>query len=221
MGTLRSTSLAVALLAALPAAGGDLRGSVSFLGKAPVHAPEPIAKDQAVCGNAAPDESVAVLAGKLANVVVVVRGAPSPPAAARVTLDQRGCRYLPHVQAAPVGSVLEIVNGDPILHNTHGYLGRATAFNLAMPRKDQRVTKRLDRPGLIQVRCDVHGWMSAYVVVSEGPAAVSGPDGSFVVPGLPPGTYKVSAWHESLGEKTAEVTVPASGDASVSFAFGG
>jgi len=220
MRLLRPTALALAFLAAAPAAGGDLRGSVSFLGKAPALPPAPVTKDQSVCGQAAPDETLEVSAGKLANVVVVVRGAPSPPAAARVTLDQKGCRYLPHVQAVPLGSALEIVNGDPILHNTHGYIGHATAFNLAMPGKDQRVTKKLDRPGLVRVKCDVHGWMAAYIVVSEGPAAVSGADGSFVVPGIPPGRYTVTAWHESLGERTAQVTVPASGDATVAFAFG-
>jgi hypothetical protein len=63
--------------------------------------------------------------------------------------------------------------------------------------------------------------MGAFVLVVDGPAAVSGADGSFEIRGVPPGTYTVSAWHEKLGEKTAQVTVPASGDARVTFAFGG
>ena len=69
--------------------------------------------------------------------MVVVKGAPAP-APGKGVLDQRTCRYLPHVQALPVGSTLEVVNGDPTLHNVHGYLGQATAFNLAMPSKDSR-----------------------------------------------------------------------------------
>jgi hypothetical protein len=63
--------------------------------------------------------------------------------------------------------------------------------------------------------------MGAFVVVVDGPAAVSGADGTFEIKDVPPGTYTVTAWHEKLGEKTAQVTVPASGAASLDFSFGG
>lgn len=90
-----------------------------------------------------------------------------------------------------------------------------------MPLKSQKVTKRLDKPGALRVKCDVHPWMSAYVFVADGPAAVSGADGSFTITGVPPGTYTLSAWHERFGEKTAQVTVPAGGAGAVELAFGG
>jgi hypothetical protein len=73
----------------------------------------------------------------------------------------------------------------------------------------------------VKVKCDVHPWMIAWVVVTEGPAAVSGADGTFVIRGVPAGTYTVAAWHERLGEKTAQVAVPASGEVAVDFTFGG
>ena len=216
-----AASLATALLALLagPAAAGDLKGVVHYRG-APRAATVEVTKDQAACGASAPDESLLAAAGRLKNVVVTVKGAPAP-APGKATLDQRRCRYLPHVQAVAVGSTLEILNGDPILHNVHGWTGKATAFNVAMPLRDQKVPRKLDRPGLIRVGCDVHAWMSAWILVADSPFAVSGDDGRFAVGGLPPGRYTVTAWHERLGEKTAEVAVPAQGEASVDFAFGG
>ena len=211
----------VSLLAAGPAFAGGVRGTVSFSGAAPKLPPFPVTKDQNTCGQSARDESVVVAAGKLKNVVLTVKGpAAGPPAQAKVVLDQIKCHYVPHVQVAPVGSTLDIVNSDPVLHNIHGYLGQATAFNLAMPMKNQRIPRKLDRAGVIRVKCDVHDWMHAWVVVADGPAAVSGDDGRFDIGNVAPGTYTVTAWHEKFGEKAAQVTVPASGDATVDFTFG-
>jgi uncharacterized protein (DUF2141 family) len=122
--------------------------------------------------------------------------------------------------ALPVGSTVELANGDPTLHNVHGYLGQATAFNLAMPSKDQRIARQMKKPGLIVVRCDVHAWMSAYVWVVDGPSAVTGEDGSFTIANLPPGTYEVTAWHEKLGERKGTATVPPAGAATLDFTFG-
>jgi|WetSurMetagenome_2_1015567.scaffolds.fasta_scaffold161322_2 hypothetical protein len=211
-----------ALLALLPSAApaGELRGVARFLGTPPGPATLETTKERELCGTSVPDETVQVANGKLRNVVVVVKGAPAR-APGKATLDQRTCRYVPHVQAIPLGSTLEVVNGDPTLHNVHGYLGQATAFNLAMPSKDQRVARQMKKPGLVVVRCDVHAWMSAYVWVVEGPSAVTGEDGAFVIPDLPPGTYEVTAWHEKLGEKKGSATVPPTGPATLDFDFGG
>ncbi|HYQ81124.1 MAG TPA: carboxypeptidase regulatory-like domain-containing protein [Anaeromyxobacteraceae bacterium] len=215
-------AVGAALLAAAPALAGGVRGTVSFTGAAPKLNPFPVNKDQNTCGQSIPDESVVVAAGKLKNVVITVKGpGAGPPVAATVVLDQTKCHYVPHVQVAPVGSTLDIVNSDPVLHNIHGYLGQATAFNLAMPLKGQKIPRKLDKAGLIRVKCDVHSWMHAWVVVADGPSAVSAEDGKFDIQNVPPGTYTVTAWHEKYGERTAQVTVPASGDATVDFSFAG
>jgi plastocyanin len=214
-------AVGASLLAAAPAFAGEVRGTVSFTGAVPKLAPLPVTKDQGTCGSSVPDESVVVAAGKLKNVVLTVKGPAAPPEHATVVLDQHKCHYVPHVQVAPVGSTLDIVNSDPVLHNIHGFLGQATAFNIAMPMKNQRIPRKLDKPGVVRVKCDVHAWMHAWVVVADGPAAVSGDDGKFDIKNVPPGTYTVTAWHEKLGEKTAQVTVPASGEARVDFTFGG
>jgi plastocyanin len=215
-------ALAAALLLALSpsaALAGDLKGVVRFKGAAPTLAPLETTKEKAVCGNSVPDESLQVSGGMLRNVVVIVKGAPAP-APGKGVLDQRSCRYVPRVQALPVGSTLEVVNGDPTLHNVHGYLGQATAFNLAMPSKDSRLARQLKKPGLVVVRCDVHAWMSAYVWVVESPAGVTGADGGYAIEGIPPGTYEVTAWHEKLGERKGTATVPATGAATLDFTFG-
>jgi plastocyanin len=219
--SLKLPILALLLGAAAPALAGEVKGSISFKGKAPELKALPVTKDQTVCGKTVPDETVEVVNGKLANVVVTVKGAPTQPGTTQVVIDQHQCRYLPHVQAAAAGSALEIVNSDPVLHNIHGYLGQVTAFNVAMPMKDQKVSKKLAKPGVVRVKCDVHAWMAAFVVVVDGPAAVSGADGAFEIKGVPPGTYTVTAWHEKLGEKTMQVTVPASGPAAADFSFDG
>jgi len=212
----------ILLLGAAPMArAGEVKGSIAFTGTAPDLKPLLVTKDQAACGKSVPDETVEVSKGKLANVVVTVKGAPTHPGTTEVVIDQQKCRYHPHVQAAAAGSGLQIVNSDPVLHNIHGYLGQVTTFNVAMPLKDQKVTKKLAKPGVVRVKCDVHNWMGAFVVVVDGPAAVSGADGAFEIKDVPPGTYTVTAWHEKLGEKTAQVTVPASGAALLDFSFGG
>ncbi len=94
-----------------------------------------------------------------------------------------------------------------------------TRFDVVTPDQGARVPTRLERAGVIQVRCDVHAWMTAWVLVVDAPAAVSGPDGTFAIRDLAPGTYTVSAWHERLGERTATVTVPATGEARVELTF--
>jgi plastocyanin len=212
---------AAALLLAGRAGAGEVRGTIRFAGAAPGPSRLQIGRDRSSCGASAPDESLLVAGGRLANVVVTVRGAPAPPSGRALVLDQQGCRYLPHVLAATRGSSLEIVNSDPVLHNVHGYLGSSTTFNVAMPLRKQTVTRKLEQLGTVKVKCDVHAWMTAYIVVADGPSAVTGPDGAYAIPNVPPGSYTATAWHERLGEKSAPLTVPPSGGASVDFTFGG
>jgi hypothetical protein len=112
------------------------------------------------------------------------------------------------VQVIPAGSDLEIVNSDPVLHNTHGFLDKLTVFNLAMPNQDQRIKKPLKRPGIVRVECDAHGWMLGWVYVADNPYyAITGKDGSFILKDVPPGTYTLVAWQEYAGVVERPVTV--------------
>jgi plastocyanin len=175
-----------------------------------------IAKDATVCGaEAARDALVIGPEGALANVVVSIKGVKAekaPPPVAGAAVDQVGCRYTPHVQAVTVGTALQVLNNDAVLHNVHGTLETGaspmTVFNVAMPFKGGRSPQVLKRAGAIKLRCDAgHTWMNAYVHVFDHPYyAVTDSKGRFTIKDLPPGKYTVEFWHEPLGEKQAPVT---------------
>jgi len=206
--------------------GGVVKGVVKLNGTAPEVKMLPITKDNDYCGSTTPDPQYVISANKeIQNVVVTIEGIEKGKKLVAVegaVLDNAKCVFTPHVQAVTKGTKLTVVNSDPIMHNTHAYLdGKATVFNLALPLKDQEIFKPLKRPGMLSAVCDAgHTWMSAYVYVSDHPYyAVTDAVGAFEISDVPPGTYKVMAWHESLGTVEQEVTVPAKGVATSDFAF--
>ncbi|HXH25104.1 MAG TPA: carboxypeptidase regulatory-like domain-containing protein [Vicinamibacterales bacterium] len=144
-----------------------------------------------------------------------------PPPKTPVVLDQKGCRYSPHVFGVQVGQPVEIRNSDPTLHNVHAIPKVNAEFNFGQPARVPPMTRVFDKPEIgVPFRCDVHGWMSAYAGVVPHPFyAVSGPDGSFEIKGLPAGTYTIEAWHEKLGTQTTTVTVDGKTGATASFTF--
>ncbi len=210
-----------------PPSSGTIRGRVRFAGQVPPPAPVHVHADGDVCGKGGPmlDESLLVAAdGALANAVIVLQGVPAEaaaPTAATATLDQRNCTFVPHVQAVTQGTTLAIQSTDPVLHNVHAFLGKRTAFNLAMPLPNRVVQRTLDQPGILRIRCDSgHTWMGAYIaVVPHRFHATSIVDGTFAIPAVPPGTYTLRAWHERLGAVEQRVEVTAGGEAEVSLTF--
>ena len=117
-----------------------------------------------------------------------------------------------------MGSTIQAHNSDEVLHTVHAYF--AASFNLALPRKGAKLERVVKEPGIIQVRCDMHGWMNAYIGVLDHPYfAVSGSDGSFSLDGLPPGDYVIEAWHELYGTLTQNVTVGEKESAGITFLF--
>lgn len=205
--------------------GGSISGTVTFHGAVPKAKPLPVTKDQGTCGHSVPSQTMIVgKGGLLANAVVYVDKVTSgkPMTRSVVTLDQKGCMYHPHVQAATRGSKIELISSDPILHNAHGALGgKRLIFNVAMPTKGQHIKKKLKKAGLVQITCDAgHTWMKSYVYVFDHPYfAVTGSDGSFHIDDVPPGSYDLVVWQEKLGTKRARVTVTAGGDAKVSLVY--
>ncbi|HZN64218.1 MAG TPA: carboxypeptidase regulatory-like domain-containing protein, partial [Tepidisphaeraceae bacterium] len=161
--------------------------------------------------------------GTLKNVFVYVSSnAPQGPVPAQpAKLDQKGCQYVPHVIGVMVGQPISISNSDQFLHNVHSLAVDNPAFNFGQPSVDPG--KKVDPmkvTELFKVKCDVHPWMGAWVHVLEHPYfAVTGDDGSFNITGLPPGQYKLTAWHETLGKKELDVTVEAGKPAAAEFTF--
>ena len=129
--------------------------------------------------------------------------------------------YRPRVQAVVAGQPLQIKNSDQTLHNVHGYKGPSTLFNQAQIPGMAPINQKLtDTDQVLKFKCDVHPWMTAYVLVSTNPFfAVTGDDGSYKITGVPAGKYTVEAWHERYGAKTAEITVEADKAAEAPFQY--
>jgi len=122
-------------------------------------------------------------------------------------LDNLRCRFVPHVQTASVGQTLVIKNSDPILHTAHAFFQGQPHFNVGLyPGSIKR--KSLVSAGVVAIRCEVHPWMQAYILVSEHPYhAVTDAFGEYEIREVPPGTYRLKMWHETLGVETKEVEV--------------
>lgn len=206
--------------------GGTIMGMVKLEGALPEQKALTISKNRDHCGESTPDPRYAIGdGGAVGNVIVTLEGIERGKKAVPVegaSLDNNRCVFQPHVQAVTVGTSLTVTNSDPILHNTHAYLGgKKTIFNLALPLEGQKIKKRLRRPGMMNTKCDAgHTWMSAYIYVSKHPYyAVTDDGGKFSIADVPPGTYKLKAWHEAMGVVEKEVTVPAKGEVIVDFSF--
>jgi len=203
--------------------GGTISGTITYKGAIP----EPYViwptKDVEVFGKTIPDDRLLISReGRIKNVVVSLDGIKEGKRWPNInaSLVNQGGRFVPHVQVVRTGTQLEIINRDPLLHNTHGFGGGRTVFNVGLPTKDQKVKKSLKQAGIIHVMCDVHDWMNGWIVVQDHPYfSVTGEDGNFTITEVPPGIYKISAWHEKLGKREAQVKVPANGKARQDFTF--
>ncbi len=193
---------------------GELRGRVVYDGAPPGRQKLIVVKDVEVCRRIdhLDDRLVVDRNGGIRYAVVSVRGAGKAPrvsaAAGEFVLDQRACAYDPHVIIVPVGATLKIRNSDGILHNIHTYSSLNRPFNVAQPRGLRVIEKTFTAPERIGVRCDVHGWMSSWViVVDDDYHAVTDEAGLFVIPDIPAGRYDATCWQEQLGELHAEIVV--------------
>lgn len=214
-----------------PATAGSIAGTVNFTGTAPE--PELIQMDaEPTCMEQYEEgpftQSVVVNDnGTLANVFVYVKtgledmtfSTPSEP----VVLDQGGCRYHPHVLGIQTDQTLLIRNSDDVLHNIHPEPTNSRSFNVSQPNQGMETERTFPAAEImVPVGCDVHSWMTAYIGVVDHPYfAVTGSDGSFELPNLPPGDYEIEAWHELYGTQTMNVTVGESEAATADFSFEG
>src|SRR3989475_11972021 len=139
----------------------------------------------------------------------------------KATIDQKQCRYHPHVFGVRTNQPIEIINSDPTLHNIHALPKGNSEFNTGQPIQGMKTTHTFDKQEvMVPFKCDVHGWMNAYVGVLPHPYfAVTKDDGKFELPNLPPGTYTIEAWHEKLGPMTQSVTIAAKESKDVTFTF--
>jgi len=195
--------------------GGTIEGFVRIEGEVPKPAPLEINKDTDFCKDV-PNETLVVGPGKgVQYTVVTVEGLAKnaePPGGDQVStvnrLDNRRCQFVPHVLAMEVNQFLEIENSDPILHATHALFHEGQPqFNVGLY-PGRIVRKPIVATGPVKIICEVHPWMTAYIFVTENPYhAVTDIYGRYEIRDVPPGKYRIKAWHERLGTQEQQVIV--------------
>ncbi len=212
------------------ATAGSIAGRVTFEGQAPAPAVLRISADPACTanGNTVVDESLVVDgSGGLKNAFVYVKEGLADYAfdtpTAPVVLDQKGCKYEPHVFGVRVGQPVEILNSDATLHNVHAIPQRNGEFNQGMPLQGMKLKETFTAPEIgVPFKCDVHGWMTSYAgVVAHPYFAVTDASGRFSLPNLPPGTFTLEVWHEKLGTRTQQITIAPKQAVDATFTFAG
>jgi hypothetical protein len=189
--------------------GGSVHGAVTT--RAPAPRPLRVTFDQKVCGAELPDQSVVVdAAGRLANAVVTLVGVKAGTPSREVKVLNEKCAFVPRVQVVGTKARMKTSSRDPVLHTTNIQLadGRQL-FNLALPVPGMELVKPLDGTGVLRVACSTHQWMRGWIVVTDDVAAVTGTDGRYTLPAVPPGTYRLRVWHEALKPVEQTVTVAA------------
>ena len=203
--------------------GATIRGVVKVEGNLPKLPPLRITKNKEFCKDV-PNESLVV--GPRQGVryaVVTLEGITKGQALEKESeheLDNVKCRFIPHVQAASIGQFVVLKNSDPILHTAHAFFaGAQPGFNVGLyPGRVSR--KPLIAAGLVQIRCEAHPWMNAYIMVTEHPYhALTDAYGEYLITDIPPGNYKLRVWHESLGVLEKNVSVKTGDSQDVEFVY--
>jgi len=226
-----AASAAQPAAAAVPAEGATITGKVTLAGAVPAMptiqmAADPYCQSQHASAPVKDEEVVVGPQGELANVFIYIKNVPGtyPTPSTPVVLDQHGCQYHPHAIMLQVGQPLQIKNSDATLHNIHALPVINSPFNEGQPVQGMVSTKKLDKAEItpFRIKCDVHGWMKAFMAVMPNPFySVSADNGSFTISGLPPGSYTIVAWHEKYGQQEQPITVAPKESKTVAFTFKG
>jgi plastocyanin len=183
-------------------AASDRRPTVSEIGRAHQHDPQADARDRRTA---------------VVYLERAPRGAFGEADERRVRIDQRGERFVPHVVAITVGSVVDFPNSDRTYHNVFS-LSDARTFDLGRYAAGHSKSVRFERPGIVRVFCDIHSHMSAFVLVfAHRFFDVTDAEGRYRIPSVPPGTYTLTFWNELTPPESRQVAVPEDGEVEANF----
>jgi hypothetical protein len=185
--------------------GGTIKGTVKWQGAVPRLVPSEINKDPQVCdplGQKHRDLERLLVSpsGGVANTVVFLRninrGKAMDLPVARRSLNQKNCRYEPHILLVPVQNILTVKSSDPLLHTVH--MSGSADYNLPFTSQGQEITRPMTREGVVSLRCNAgHVWMNGEMIVAKNPYyAITDEEGNFELTQVPPGQYEIVAWHE-------------------------
>jgi plastocyanin len=214
-----------------PATVGSVSGTVIYHGKIPPHKKVDMSEDpQCSSLHKTPvyDDSIAASRdGSLANVFVYVKHGlegkkfetPKEP----VTIDQKGCWFIPRVMGIQTGQTFQVTNSDPVTHNIHPRPHFNREWNQSQGPGEPPLERHFMSPDImVRIKCNIHSWMHAWVGVVDNPYyAVTGADGKFDLQNLPPGNYTVEAWQENFGTQQQQVTISPKGTSAIQFTFEG
>jgi hypothetical protein len=217
----RALGFIFVLITSCIAPAANVRGVIRFDGTAPPARTTPGEKCH-TGAPAIPAETVVVSkTGELANCVVYVEGATSSDGSSTkaAVLDQKDCRYVPHVLAIQTEQPLVIKSSDDTLHNVHYNPTVNPPANFALIQPGQQKQVSFKSPEIVKISCDVHAWMSAWVVVLENPFfSVTNDSGAFEIHDLPAGSYKLVCWHERFGKQEKALDI-ATKDLKIDFLY--
>jgi hypothetical protein len=188
--------------------GGSISGSIKWAGPVPRELDFPVTKDPQICDpsgkkSVSLERLIIGPEGGVANTVVYLKNISAGKAMQlpeqRRHLDQKHCRYIPHILLVPQNAELQMQSSDATLHTIH--MDGAATYNLPFPFPNQISSRSMARPGLVSLRCNGgHVWMNAEMMVVSHPYyAVTDESGHFQFNDVPPGTYQIVAWHEGWG----------------------
>lgn len=185
--------------------GGTIKGTVKWQGSLPHLFVSEINKDPQICdplGQKHRDLERLVVSsdGGVANTVVYLKNITAGKAMdlplPRRFLNQKNCRYEPHILLVPAEGTLTVKSSDPVLHTVH--MSGSADYNLPFVSAGQEISRPMTREGMVDLRCNAgHVWMNAEMIVAPNPYyAVTDAEGNFELSDIPPGEYQIVAWHE-------------------------
>ena len=220
------TALSFAAIVTAAPGGGTVSGKVTYTGTPAKPKPIDMSKEPSCAKQHTTPittENVVTGPGNTLEFVVVYISAGAPDessAPSTVTFDQKGCHYAPHVLAFQVNQELKVTNSDQTSHNIHPLAKVNREWNKSQPPGTPPISEKYDKPEFISVKCNIHPWMHGYfAILKTSHYAVSDDSGDFKLPNLPPGKYTLTAWHESYGTQTQDVTISGNETKSVNFVF--